>query len=95
MPRNLDRRVELMAPVEAPECRRRLLHTLDVLFQDNVKARRLLTDGTWRVPPRAAADVPVLAQSLLYDHARRAWDRRQAAPAANLEPIERGPANGG
>jgi polyphosphate kinase len=94
MPRNLDWRVELMAPVEAPGCRRRLLHTLDMLFQDNVKARRLLPDGTWRVPPRAAADAPVVAQAALYDHLRRAWDRRQATPAVNLEPIERGPGMG-
>ena len=92
MPRNLDRRVELMAPVEAPDCRRRLLHTLDVLFSDNVKGRRLAADGTWRVPPRHAADPPVVAQSVLYEHARRAWERREAAPPASLEPIERGPA---
>jgi polyphosphate kinase len=94
MPRNLDRRVELMAPVEAPECRRRLLHTLDVLFRDNVKGRRLAADGTWRVPARHAADAPFVAQLALYEHARRAWERREAAPPANLEPIERGPANG-
>jgi polyphosphate kinase len=92
MPRNLDRRVELMAPVEAPDCRRRLLHTLDVLFSDNVKGRRLAADGTWRVPPRHASDPPVVAQTVLYDHARRAWERRAAAPPASLEPIERGPA---
>ena len=92
MPRNLDRRVELMAPVEAPECRRRLMHVLDVLFQDNVKGRRLFADGTWRVPPRHAADAPFLAQVALYDHARRAWERRNTAPPATLEPIERGPA---
>jgi polyphosphate kinase len=92
MPRNLDRRVELMAPVEAPDCRRRLLHTLDVLFQDNVKGRRLASDGTWRVPARQASDHPPhVAQAALYDHARRAWERRQAAAPAVLEPIERGP----
>jgi polyphosphate kinase len=91
MPRNLDRRVELMAPVEAPDCRRRLLHTLDVLFSDNVKGRRLSADGTWRVPARHAADPPVVAQSVIYEHARRAWERREAAPPAILEPIERGP----
>jgi polyphosphate kinase len=92
MPRNLDRRVELMAPVEAPDCRRRLLHTLDVLFQDNVKGRRLASDGTWRVPARQASDHPPhVAQAALYDHARRAWERRQTAAPAVLEPIERGP----
>jgi polyphosphate kinase len=91
MPRNLDRRVELMAPVEAPDCRRRLLHTLDTLFSDNVKGRRLSADGTWRVPARHAGDPLVVAQSVLHDHARRAWERREAAPPAILEPIERGP----
>ena len=91
MPRNLDRRVELMAPVEAPECRRRLMHTLDVLFRDNVKGRRLAADGTWRVPAKHAADAPSVAQAVLYDLARRAWERREAAPPASLEPIERGP----
>jgi polyphosphate kinase len=94
MPRNLDRRVELMAPVEAQECRRLLLHTLDVLFKDNVKGRRLAADGSWRVPPRPAAEPPFVAQSALYDHARRAWERRQASPPPTLEPIERGPGNG-
>jgi len=94
MPRNLDRRVELMAPVEAPECRRRLLHILDVLFRDNVKGRRLAADGTWRVPARPAGDAPAIAQAVLYEHARRAWERREASPPASLEPIERSPAGG-
>jgi polyphosphate kinase len=93
MPRNLDRRVELMAPIEAPECRRRLMHVLDILFRDNVKGRRLAPDGTWRVPARHAADAPLEAQAALYDHARRAWERRETAPPATLEPIERGPAD--
>ncbi|HOQ61417.1 MAG TPA: polyphosphate kinase 1 [Vicinamibacterales bacterium] len=91
MPRNLDRRVELMAPVEAKPCRRRLLHALDVLFQDNVKARRLFPDGTWRVPPRPASAQPFVAQAALYEHARRAWARRQASPAESFAPIDRGP----
>jgi polyphosphate kinase len=92
MPRNLDRRVELMAPVEAPESRRRLLYTLDVLFRDNVKGRRLASDGIWRVPARHAAEPSMIAQAELHDHARRAWTRRAAAPPARLEPLERGPA---
>jgi polyphosphate kinase len=92
MPRNLDRRVELMAPVEAPEGRRRLLYTLDMLFRDNVKGRRLASDGNWRVPARHASESPFMAQAELHEHARRAWTRRAAAPPASLEPLERGPA---
>ena len=93
MPRNLDRRVELMAPVEAPECRRRLLHTLDVLFQRQREGQApgspTARGACRRGPPPTRRSC---AQAALYDHARRAWERREAAPPASLEPIERGPA---
>jgi polyphosphate kinase len=87
MPRNLDRRIELMFPVEAPECRRRVLEALDALFRDNVKGRKLGADGVYKVPPRPAGDAPFAAQQALYDLARRAWDRRQAAVPETFEPI--------
>lgn len=48
MPRNLDRRVELLVPVEAPKPRRRLQKILGSYFKDNVKARELLADGSYR-----------------------------------------------
>jgi len=46
MPRNLDRRVELVVPVIDPEHRARLSRILDALFADNVKARELKADGS-------------------------------------------------
>jgi polyphosphate kinase len=94
MPRNLDRRIELMAPIKAPDCRRRLLEILDVLFKDNVKARRLLADGTWRVAARPASDAPFMAQVALYEQVRRAWEKREAASPDNFEPLARGPVAG-
>lgn len=53
MLRNLDRRVELIAPVEAPELKKHLKEAvLDVYLRDNTKSRRLLADGTYeRVRP--------------------------------------------
>ena len=93
MPRNLDRRIELMVPVEAPDGRRRLHAHARRPLPGQREGRRLLADGTWRVPPRAASDPPFVAQAVLYDHARRAWERRQASPPADLQPIERGPGN--
>ena len=53
MQRNLDRRVELVAPIEDPRLRKRLKHEiLDACLADNVKARVLLPDGTYeRVAP--------------------------------------------
>ncbi len=91
MPRNLDRRIELMFPLADPACRRRALEALDVLARDNVKGRRLGADGVWRVPPRAAGEPPVTAQLELYDLARRAWEQREAAPPEKFVPISPGP----
>ena len=48
MPRNLDRRVEALAPVTTPELVRRLDEILDVDLGDDVLAWTLHPDGTWR-----------------------------------------------
>ena len=47
MPRNLDRRVELLIPIEDKACRARLISILETYFDDNVKAKKLLADGTY------------------------------------------------
>ena len=47
MPRNLDRRVELLVPVDDEFCRQRLIDVLHSCFNDNVKSRRLLANGTY------------------------------------------------
>ena len=53
MPRNFRRRVEIMFPIEDPQLKRRLVDgILGVVLADNVKARELQSDGTYRrVPP--------------------------------------------
>ncbi len=47
MPRNLDKRVEIMFPVEDPEIRRQVMHILEVQLADNVKAHILQPDGSY------------------------------------------------
>jgi polyphosphate kinase len=48
MPRNLDRRVEILFPVEHPALAKALRESiLDVHLQDCTKARMLLPDGTY------------------------------------------------
>jgi polyphosphate kinase len=47
MPRNLNRRVELMFPIEDPDHRERLREILGMYLRDNVKARVLRSDGNW------------------------------------------------
>ncbi len=66
MPRNLDRRVELLVPVEDEDARRRLIEVLDVAFKDNVKARRQNNEGLYeRVKPRRG-EKPLRSQEWFY-----------------------------
>ena len=47
MPRNLDKRVEIMFPVEDPALKEQVVHILKVQLEDNVKAHILQPDGTY------------------------------------------------
>ena len=52
MPRNLDRRVEIVFPVEDEKIKKELEHVLDLEFRDNVKAHLLQPDGTYVKPDK-------------------------------------------
>lgn len=52
MPRNLDRRVEIMFPVEDETCKKEVMHILDIQLQDNVKAHYLQPDDTYQKPDK-------------------------------------------
>lgn len=69
MQRNLDRRVELVAPIEDPRLKKHLKEeVLDVCLKDNVKARRLSPDGSYeRVRPREGEET-VDSQSHFIEH---------------------------
>ena len=47
MPRNLNRRVELLFPVEDPDCKARVMEVLEVQLSDTVRANFLAPDGTY------------------------------------------------
>ena len=87
MPRNLDRRIELLFPVESAEGRQKVLLALDAIFQDNVKARRLQTDGSYRRRRPAKGEEPYRAQIELYRESKRALERARAVTAITLEPL--------
>ncbi len=79
MPRNLDRRVEAVTPVEDPAGRERLDEILGVYLSKRVNRWELDPAGEWRyVRPKAEVD----AQRRLYDLAvRRARGRRRPGRA--------------
>jgi len=85
MPRNLDRRIELMFPIESLEARRKVLRVLDAAFLDNVKSRWLQPDGTYKRRRAGKGDEPVRAQLQLYREAGEAAARGREP--LTLEPL--------
>jgi polyphosphate kinase len=71
MPRNLDRRVEIMAPLKDAALRRRVFEVLRQYLADNVKARELRADGTY-VRTRAGADERLIDAQLVLLHEQTA-----------------------
>ncbi len=71
MPRNLDRRVEILFPVEDGELKERLLHILDVQLADNVKAQYLRPDGSYGKRDRRGR-APINSQEVFCEEAVRA-----------------------
>ena len=85
MPRNLDRRIELLIPIEHPGSKRRLIRILDTYFRDNVKARRLLPDGTYEAVREGSQKGSVRSQELLYQEACELAAPREFRPTV-FEP---------
>jgi polyphosphate kinase len=75
MPRNLDHRVELAAPIESPELRTELLDTLERAFADNQSSWELDGEGVWQRRAPGPGEAPRNLQLELAElHARRAGE---------------------
>jgi polyphosphate kinase len=72
MPRNLDRRVEALVPVDEPELQARLEEILDVNLADDTLAWELDAEGTWRhVDGAGAVDTHLRLQEIARTRVRR------------------------
>jgi polyphosphate kinase len=77
MPRNLDRRVEVLAPVEDAKLRARIDSVLDALLADTRFSWELRADGTWtRVRPPAEREAVSAQEVLMRAAAGRSKKRR-------------------
>jgi polyphosphate kinase len=81
MPRNLDRRVEIVFPVEDEAIKKELVHILDLEFKDNVKAHILQPDGNYVKQDKRGK---VLVNSQM-EFCREATERAEAARTAKKE----------
>ena len=71
MPRNLDHRVEVLAPVYDPEIKEEMRRIVDSALADTVQAR--VVDGTGDNRLRTAADLPAYLDGSLPGHALRSF----------------------
>jgi polyphosphate kinase len=71
MTRNLDKRVELLFPVLQADHKATVVNALRSMFRDNVKARRLRSDGVYVPVPRKRGETPCRVQQVLQAEARR------------------------
>jgi polyphosphate kinase len=85
MPRNLDHRVELAAPIESEELRAEIIDTLERAFADNQSSWELHSDGSWRRRSPGPDEEPRNLQLELVElAAARAAAERPAGGEADL-----------
>jgi polyphosphate kinase len=89
MTRNLDKRVELMFPVEDAEHKARAIYTLRSMFRDTVKSRWLGADGVYRRRPLAHGETPFRVQEHLQEEARRLALLARDRAGVSFRPEER------
>jgi polyphosphate kinase len=89
MPRNFQRRVEVMFPVDDEDLRDRVVdEILGVTLADNVKARRLLADGTYVRVRREGEAAPLRSQYRFMELAREKAQAGPGIPGAGGGPYQ-------
>ena len=89
MTRNLDKRVELMFPVEGAAHKAKVLYALRAMFRDTARTRWLGTDDVYRRRKRALGEAPFRAQEHLHDEARRVSALERGRAGVVFQPERR------
>jgi polyphosphate kinase len=90
MPRNLERRVELMFPIEQNDLRARVKGILETFFRDNQNAHVLKRDGSYvRLSPSKGSKRR-RSQQIFYQEARRR-SRTRVLPVSETFTVRRTP----
>lgn len=93
MPRNLDRRVEIIFPVLDEQLKEKAIHILEVQLEDNVKAHIMQSDGTYEKIDKRGK-VLVNAQETFCEEAKLAWkqerERQDPVNRRVFVPVESG-----
>jgi polyphosphate kinase len=89
MPRNLERRVELLVPVLDPALKEEVRTILDCYFRDTGRAWILMSDGSWKRP---RAEKPFEAQArllaMIAKKSEQPWKTRKELVVRRSSPAE-------
>jgi len=88
MPRNLDSRVEMVAPVEDTALKAELLDVLERCFADNAGSWELGSDGAW-TRRRPDGEVRNAQEELMARHSARAAEHLAGPPTAEAQVVSR------
>ena len=86
MTRNLEKRVELMIPIETARLKKRLVRILESCFKDNVQAYEILGDGSSSRIERKKGTRAFRLQEHFYKEAAKAARDRDHERAMTFEP---------
>ncbi len=87
MPRNLDRRVELMFPIQQLDLKEKIIGTMRAQIADNQKARMLKQDGTYeRITAGRSESLRV--QEFLYQKSIEERERIRSLTPVRFTPIQ-------
>ncbi|MCA9041606.1 MAG: polyphosphate kinase 1 [Planctomycetaceae bacterium] len=85
MPRNLDRRVELLVPVDDVRCKAKLINTLNMYFKDTVKSRKLQPNESYKRIDRGDRK-QLRVQEYLYEQAKNDLEEAERSQRLVFEP---------
>ena len=86
MTRNLEKRVELMIPIDEKTIKRRLIKILETYFKDNQNAYRIQPDGSSKPITPKKGEKPFRAQEHFHSQAKRAAKAREHERSMTFEP---------
>lgn len=86
MTRNLDRRIELLIPVEDTDSKNRLIEILDSCLKDNLNAWKLLSDGKYERLKPSGKKSPIRSQEMIFQNVKNNYQKVLKAKRRTFEP---------
>lgn len=74
MTRNMEKRIEILFPINEERIKKRIKEILEITIRDNVKARKQIKDGTYSYVTRRDQDLEIQSQLIFYHMAAKYFE---------------------